>query len=278
MCNVTCKIIISSIFLCLMSCANNHDNAQNLYNEAASAIDKKNYDKALCLIDSINTSYPEQTQVRRNALHLQAKATEGKTLRDIESNDSLITVLQAQYNQMEPLFIKINSPQLVEPYFVAKNSDKSILEKTGIQARISTDGEFYLISSLQGQIKHTSVSLVANGNIATTSIVAYDGDRNYRSSNSEMITFIESECDTLGQFAVKNSGSAFTLRFNGVRNKSIKLRRNDSEALALTYRYSVVISELKKAIRRKEMLDQKLLLARDQMARTINDNIIDEVE
>lgn len=276
--NATCKIIIASILLSLIGCANNHDLAQNLYNEAASAIESKNYDKAICLIDSINTSYKEQTQVRRNALHLLAKATEGKTLREIEQNDSLITILQVEYNSMTPVFMEINDPKLVEGYIIAKKANRPILEESGLQARITPNGEFYVISSHIGNIKHTSVSLICGKEQATSATVKYDGDKNYRSANTEMITFLMNECDTLGAFMQKHIGQHVSLRFNGNKSKTYKMNATDIEAFGLTYKYATIIAKLKSSLRRKEMLDQKLLLARDQIARTINNNIIEQEE
>lgn len=164
---------------------------------------------------------------------------------------------------------------MVEPYIVAKKANKALFETTGIQARITTDGEFYVISSLVGMpIKHTSVSFICGNNEVSTLTAEYDGDRNCRSGSTEMITFINTECDTLGVFARANAGKSITLRFNGSKSKNVKISKEDINTFAMTHEYASVISDLKSAFRYKEFLDQQLLLARDQIARTLDESML----
>lgn len=272
--NVVTKIVIASaIMLGVLSCGNSdRDAANKLLIQAEESIDARQYSIAVSLLDSIDKCYPREIDVRRKAMNLRPRAIEGKTLRDIEQNDSLIATLQGAFNEMESNFVKISNPQLVEPYIVAKKANKSILDKNGIQARITPEGDFYIISSLQDGLKHTSVSLVSNGESVTTATVPFDGDRNYRSSSSEMITFVKEECDTLGKFACAHNGASILVRFNGKRNKSIKLSKDEVESLAITYKYSEIITRLKEAMRRGEKLEQLLSLSRDQIARTTEEN------
>ena len=273
---VTKLIVLSSIFL-FVACGNSdREKAEQLLVYAQDAIVAKNHVLAIELLDSIEKSYPAQVDVRRKALHVRPKAIEGATLKELEQNDSIIATLQLRYSELSPNFETINDKRLVEPYIVAKKASKSLFEKTGIQARITTDGEFYMISSLVGDpIKHTSISLIAGSNEVTTSNISYDGDRNYRSGNTEIITFVKPECDTLGVFAKNNEGKSFKLRFNGKRNKTINLNKNEINTFAMTYEYASLIYDLKKAFRRKEFLNQQLLLARDQIARTLDDTMIE---
>ena len=53
------------------------------------------------------------------------------------------------------------------------------------------------------------------------------------------------------------------------------MSKDDFQSFALTHEYASVISDLKSAFRRKEFLDQQFLLARDQIARTLDDSMID---
>lgn len=274
--NVVTKILLTFVAFLVVSCgSSDKQNAEKLLIEAESHIIAEDYASALKLLDSIDVVYPSQVEVRRKAMHIRPKAIEGTTLKELEKNDSIIATLQAKYNAMSSNFETINDKRLVEPYIVAKKSNKSLFETTGIQARITTDGEFYVISSLVGTpIKHTSVSFVCGNNEVSTSTAEYDGDRNYRSGSTEMITFINTECDTLGVFARANAGKSITLRFNGNKSKNIKMSKEDVNSFAMTHDYASVIAELKSAFRRKEFLDQQLLLARDQIARTLDDSMI----
>ena len=147
MCNVVTKIVIAgAIMFGVLSCGNNdRDAANNLLTQAEESIETRQYSIAVALLDSIDNCYPREIDVRRKAMNLRPKAIEGKTLRDIEQNDSLIAVMQGLFKEMESNFVKISNPQLVEPYIVAKKANKSILDKNGIQARITPDGDFYVI-------------------------------------------------------------------------------------------------------------------------------------
>lgn len=275
--NVVTKILLTFVVFLVVSCgSSDKQNAEKLLNEAKSHIIVKDYASALKLLDSIDVVYSSQVEVRRRAMHIRPKAIEGTTLKEHEKNDSIIAILQAKYNELSSNFETIRDKRLVEPYIVAKKANKSLFETTGIQARITPDGEFYVISSLVATpIKHTSVSFICGNNEVSTSTVGYDGDRNYRSGSTEMITFINTECDTLGVFARANAGKSMTLRFNGSKSKNIKISKEDIKTFAMTHEYASVITDLKSAFRKKEFLDQQLLLARDQIARTLDDSMIE---
>ncbi len=278
--NAVTKILFSFLTFLVVSCGDSDkQKAEKLLIEAETHIIAEDYDLALKLLDSIDVVYPSQVEMRRKAMHMRPKAIEGTTLNELEKNDSIIATLQVKYNAMSSSFETINDKRLVEPYIVAKKANKSLFETTGIQARITTEGEFYVISSLVGNpIKHTSVSLLCGGDEVTTASVAYDGDRNYRSGNTEMITFISQECDTLGVFTRANVDKLMTLRFNGNKSKSVKMSKDDISSFAITHEYASIISDLKSAFRRKEFLEQQLLLARDQIARTLDESTINAKE
>lgn len=274
--NAVTKIILIFVAFLVVSCSDSDkQNAEKLLVDAEAYIIAEDYASALKLLDSIDVVYPSQVEVRRKAMHIRPKAIEGTTLKELEKNDSIIATLQAKYNELSSNFETIRDKRLVEPYIVAKKANKSLFETTGIQARITPDGEFYVISSLVGTpIKHTSVSFICGNNEVSTSTVGYDGDRNYRSGNTEMITFISQECDTLGVFARANAGKSITLRFNGSKSKNVKISKEDINTFAMTHEYASVISDLKSAFRYKEFLDQQLLLARDQIARTLDESML----
>ncbi|MEE0974551.1 MAG: hypothetical protein UH853_02435 [Muribaculaceae bacterium] len=258
--------------MCVVSCSGDKATATKLLEDAKLAITQQKYHQAVALLDSIDKAYASQVDVRRQAMNVRPQAIEGMTLREIEKADSALAVAQAEFVNLKPLFQTVSDARLVEPYMVAKTADKSILEKTGIQARLTPDGDFYVISSLNGKsIKHTSVGFVADGQSVSTSAVAYDGDRNYRSNGSEIITFVDSECDTLGVFASNHDHSPITLVFKGSKSHSVKMSAKEVKAFADTYRYSLSIKGIRTAMRRKEFLDQQLMVARNQIARTMTE-------
>lgn len=277
--NAVIKFIpIALICNLLFSCSdNNSQKASELLNEAETCISSKDYAQAITLLDSLQRTYLTEVDIRRNAMHLRPKAIEGQTLLETAQNDSLIAVLEAEHNSLKDNFSLVNNPELLEGYYVITELNRPIFDRTTIQPRLSAQGEFYIVSSLNGNpIKHTAISLSNGNENVTTTHAGYDGERNYRSGKTEMITFMPAECDTLGQFASRFDNSKLTLIFIGNRTYSTTLSAKETHAMATTYRMSQILSQLKKARLKKELLEQQLLLARDHIARTYQDTATNE--
>lgn len=263
------KIIMLSAPLLLASCGSGDtDKAKSLLDEAQNAYKAGNYALCLELTDSLKKAYPKEIEVRREAMHLNAVATEGKILRELETADSISAVLGALGDSLQQYVKFVSNP--IEGYYIAKGTDPmSFTGKTGLQARMTPNGDFYLMSSLKGRsVKSTSITVSANGKEATTATVAHDGERNDRSMGAEVITFMGAECDTVGKFISENVGSPITLTFNGQSSYSQPLTSAQAEEIAQLYDYATTIRKFKLATLDKERLTKSLDLARSQAART----------
>lgn len=252
------------------SCAGSGDKAkaQALLDEATAAFDAGNYAGSLTLTDSIKAAYPAEIEVRREALHLATRATEGLTVQRLQSADSLVAVLGVRGDSLQRLVKFVNNP--IEGYYVGINSPSGgIVGSNGIQARISPDGDFYIISSLKArQIKSTSVTVSCDGASASTSVVEHDGERNDRSMGAEVITFMGVECDSLGRFIEQHRGMPMTLTFNGASAYSMPLPEAQASEIATLYDYATTLRRAKVASIEKEKLTRALDIARMQAAKT----------
>ena len=267
--NALNKTLISATLLALASCGNSsREAAANLYGQAEGAYDAGNYQLSLDLIDSIKNAYPEEIEIRREALHLSRKALEGLNLRLLEKADSSMVVLQARGDSLKTLLTWVNNP--VEGYYVAQGvNPSSATSTTGLQARLSPDGMFYLISCLKGKsVKSTSVSVICGDHSVTTPAVAHDGERNDRSMGAEIITFIGNECDEIGSFILDNLGSPMTLSFNGTTTYSVPLTGKQAAEIATVYDAARTLREFKVAALEKERLSRTVDIARSQAAST----------
>lgn len=263
------KILLISVPLFLASCGSSEtDKAKALLEEAQTAYKAGDYSLSLELTDSLKKAFPREIEVRRDAMHLTAVATEGKLLRELETADSISAVLGAMGDSLQQYVKFVNNP--IEGYYIAKGADPmSFTGKTGLQARMTPNGDFYLMSSLKGKsLKSTSITVTANGKEATTATVAYDGERNDRSMGAEVITFMGAECDTVGKFVSENVGSPMVLTFNGQSSYSQPLTTAQAEEIAQLYEYATTIRKFKLATLEKERLTKSLDLARSQAART----------
>ncbi|MDE6187771.1 MAG: hypothetical protein K2G17_06540, partial [Duncaniella sp.] len=236
--------------------------------QAQQASDSKNYEKAIALPDSIKNTYPKEIDVRREALHLSTKATEGLTIQRLQQTDSLSAVLAVRGDSLQRLMKFVKNP--IEGYYVAATTEPSKFFGTnGLQARVSPDGDFYLMSSLKAKsIKSTSVEVSAGAEKAATSTVAHDGERNDRSMGAEVITFMGVECDSLGKFVSTHAGQPMTLTFIGASTYSMPLPEKQANEIALLYDYATTLRRFKVATLEKERLSRAVEIARNQAART----------
>ncbi len=261
-------ILITFSLLC--SCGDNDSQkAAHLLEKARSAYENNQYSEALTLIDSIKTSYPREIEVRREALHLSTRINEGLTIMHLEKADSLTAVLSARGDSLGRLMKFVKNP--IEGYWTAGNSTPTAVSTSdGIQARMSPDGNFYIISSLRSKKIQSTAITISNpdGEKAVSATIAYDGERNDRSMGAEVITFMGAECDSIGKFIFNNSGRNLTLTFKGAGSWSMPLPSNQANEAALVYEYATTIRKFKLASLEKERLTRTLEIARSQAART----------
>lgn len=267
----TTVIIMSLTFF--SSCGGDENKgARELLGQAETALASSDFEKVMSLTDSIKNAYPEAIEIRRKALHIATRATEGLTLIRLQEADSLTAVLGARGDSLQRLMKFVKNP--VEGYYVASTADPiSFIGTNGLQARVSPDGDFYMLSSLKARsVKSTSVTVGNGSSEARTATVAYDGERNDRSMGAEVITFISAECDTVGKFIFSNVGKPLTLRFNGASSYSMPLSAAQIKEIALVYDYASTLRRFKVASLEKERLSRALDIARSQAARTFVEN------
>lgn len=269
------KAVVTAVLLIagsvITACSDgDKDKAQALYNEATAAVEDGEYSKAIELLDSIDKAYPSQVNLRRTGMHLKAKAIEGYTVAELQTTDSLLAVATSDSEAMKEVVTFVSNP--VEGYYVASTQkDVAVEANEGLHSRISPDGVFYVISSAKAGTLSTGVELSANGVRATSAQIQPDGERNDRSRGSEIITFTQMECDTLGHFALDHVGEPLTLTFTGEKNRSITLPAAHAKALADMYAAANIFRRLRLLQLKKNKLEQQLTIARSQQARTYSD-------
>lgn len=245
--------------------------AQDLYDQAEEAIATAQYSSAVMLLDSLKTTYPRQIDIRRRALHLSARANEGLALKHLESADSTLAAISAETEAMKDRIKVVENP--VENYYVATTANPSnFIGTDGLQARLSPDGQLYLISSLGSRkVKSTSIAVECAGERAVTATVAHDGERNDRSMGPEVITFMGVECDSVANFIAAHESEPITLIFIGDKDYSMKLPTRQAEEIATVTRYATLLRKGRAALIEKEKQQRILDTARSQAARTFSE-------
>lgn len=267
-------IFCATAFTC--SCDNSSaDKALSLYNQAQDCYSKGEYNTSNILLDSLKRNYIDDIELLKKGLHLRTLNQEGLIKDEIYRNDSLLSVLENDIQELSGKFKYVKHKDMVEGYYI----HRSIADNAGndnritIEPRIDEEDLFFIVSYLKGQdIKHTSVKLSSNNGTVTTSNVSYDGASNYRYKSDgiayESITFTNNQCDTLGYFVTNNQNNSIKLFFSGKKQHSVTLDKKTQKAISDTYRYATIKSQGKSAIKKKMFLEQKLQLAQKQIEQT----------
>ncbi|MDE6303859.1 MAG: hypothetical protein K2M01_03450 [Paramuribaculum sp.] len=244
--------------------------AEQMLVSAQEAYDSGFYQQAIDLLDSIDTKYPRQIKVRRSGMSLRPKALEKITLEMLEETDSLLAFAEVNAEAMKNVLSFVEHP--IEGYYVSsrlKDADPSKAE--GIYARMSPEGLFYIVSSANKGTLSTSITLTSENESATSATVEYDGERNDRSMEREMITFMQGECDTIGHFSLTHAMHPVSLTFGGGKPHTIKLSPEQVAAVAEVYGASQLYNRIKLLRIQKSHLEQQLTLTRSQIARTFRE-------
>jgi hypothetical protein len=255
------------------SSAGDEKSGELLYQQADSAANAHNFDMALELLDTLKTRYPSLIDLQRKAMALRPKVEEGATIRAIEVNDSLTAYNAYRIDSILPEFQLMHNPSLGDDYdyYVIKEyATSTLFSRTGVEGRVEPSGEFKVLSSLTASpAKHTSIALSGAAGEVTSATIECDGERNYRTNGTEMITFLGAECDTLGNW-LNNSmpGGAVKLTFKGEKSYSTALSATDRRSLAEAWLLSSFMKEKSRLNVTRSFLERKLALARDQIART----------
>ena len=243
--------------------------AESMFVMAETAAQDGDYVRAVALVDSIDSIYPRQVEVRRKAMHLRATAGEQVTLAEIEQNSAVTATLKLSGDSLQALLAKVDHP--LEPYFVAAGSN-SIVGENGIEARMAPDGMFYLISSLkQPKVGHTYVSVSADGQEARTAEVAYDGERNDRSMGYEVVHYMMPECDSVGAFIASHPGELTLTYGGGSKPYTTKLDADKAARIATVWRAAANARDQRRAIFEQQRLQKQLELNRSHAARTFEE-------
>ncbi len=244
--------------------------AQSLLDQAAEAVAAGEFDEAKMLLDSMSATYPKEVEVGREAMKLRPAIIEGNTIKEIAERQAELQYLSQYIDSISKEFKNVEaSKDVFEPYMVHKSVAANWRDRNTAVSRVTTAGDFVIISSLAGnKTHHTALRLTApNGASVTSGEVPYDGELKL---SRESVRFSSEQADTLGAFAMAIDGGA-TLDFvGGKKAPSAKLSAKEVKAMASTYRLSKAMRSAQAAAYRLEQLKAKLQLARDQSARLNN--------
>ena len=241
--------------------------AEDLRSQAESMVAAGNYDSAMSLLDSIDSAYREQTEVRRNSLATRAAAIEGNTLQLIGPAEERLARAQLRTDSLSAMFIHVDGPRGLEGYNVAKElAGKDVTAATGIQPRLDSEGYLSIAAVVKGKnIGLNSLSVTTSrGTIQTE---PQGSDRVVNSEGTELASFRQEEVADVLQALAEASATTAKMHLDGSKGSvEIKLTPDMRTALVRSWEYAMALQELRAAHIERERLERVLHTARDHRA------------
>lgn len=270
------KFLIPVAAACVLaSCGGSKENsdARQLLTDATEAFQSGDYTRATFCLDSLQKAFPEEISLQREALVLRPKVIEQLALLKISAVDSMSQADKSMMEQLKPALKWVKTPGMIEGYWVdAKAYNPNFMNSTGIEARVSEIGQFYIVSSANpSSVKHTSVTISLGDRSATTPVVPYDGESNYRIGGGEVITFSPEQSDTIGAVAAEVLTAAapksVNVTLNGEKGKkTVKLSEAQARGIVTAYLYSKALIRARDNEVERQRLERTIEIAKRQAA------------
>lgn len=280
MCNVADKIFLLTIAGAIMyGCGNDsqHQQARNLLEEASGFLKTNSPDSALMLLDSLDSAFPTQIEVRREAMIVRANAMTSSLEKRIYQTDSLIVSYQIEIEKLTPLFEHATVPGANGYYYMKGAYGPDISKSDGVQARLNdVDFSYYLVAANSGKkIGISQITLSSPEGSLSSVEIPYSESRRGDTDiyGTDFATFSTSESDTLGAWAFHNGNFISSVTLSGsLGSKNITLTGSKAQQFGNVWRMGVVSAKLKAARQLKEKLERQIIVARDNAANLMSDS------
>lgn len=270
--------LIAGLAIAGSGCSSKSENpdARNLLAMAENDFNSENYASSIALLDSLQKTYPAETALQREAMAMRPKVIEAEATKALAAVDSTYNADIETLKSLKTQLKWIKTPGMIEGYWIAPEVYRSdFMNTTGIEARVSEIGEFYIVSSVNpaGNLKHQSIGLKTSAGNARTQNVAYDGESNYRIGGAEVITFSPAQSDTIGMVARNaveaNQAAGASVIFYGVKGeKSVKISPAVLKGIGKAYAYSAATIRARDLQVERERLNRTIEIARRQQQST----------
>ena len=266
--NATIKplILAAAALLMLVSCGDkDRQGAEELMTRTETEISGGNYSGALVLLDTLNQRYPAQTDVRRQALRLRARAMEGLVSDSISEVSRALAEATVAVDQWKGKFRHVESSVGLDGYYIPEGASQKVMNATGIEPRVSEKGLFYIVANVQKNIGLRSVeftdgvSSVSSSEISPARVVSVEG--------CQTASFNPEDLEGVGEWFADRSGKGLKVIFHGSKGNATaaidaKLRNNFVDC----YQYSTALRAPELSSIKREKFERMLATARDQLA------------
>lgn len=260
-------IFIPAMMLCAACSGGESETeaAKQLYSNSEAAIASRNYAQAIELLDTLNSRYPTQTAVRRDALRLRAQALEGMATDSIAVADRELAEATLAVQNLQGQFRHVESNVGLEGYYLPKGTSDKVMMATGVQARVLDSGHFYMVANVQGQRIGIKGLRFGDGADAMES-TPIDASRVIVVEGSESASFTPEDLEPVSVWLSSHPsfGSLSILGRKG--NAKVTVTPALRNEIVQCYQYGKALQRLRLAQINREKFERMLATARDQLA------------
>ena len=275
------KLKLSSailLFAILITGCGKGKEAQKLLEEATAMYENKHFIAAKNMIDSINTTYPSEISIRKEALTLMRLVERGESAQNIVYCDSLMPIRIGELDDLKKGFVfeKDSVYDDIGNYIWNTMTIERNVQRSYIRCGVNEEGEMYIASVyFAGRpIEHTGLRFsTKDGNFAETPAIQYDGGVNYRfkdlGNTTEVVTYKGEHCKDIANFvAIIEPKVQIKAEYTGGRQFSLSLSDNDKKAIKATYELAAVLSEITAMQKEKARSEKKIMLIDEKLKNT----------
>lgn len=269
MLNVASKFCIVALTAAsLLSCGNsNKEQAMQLSQAAEQEVKAGRYEGAIMLLDTLDSKYASEVEVRRSAMKFRAMAVEGLTLRRITEVDDTLAYLKSISDQFDQNFDYVENPGkgLGGNYVIKYLANL----KSELLPRINDEGYFTLSVKVEGKpIGFSYITFTDGAESASTKPV--QSSRLVSVENTEMTVLQQEDLTEATQWLATHPATS-EYELVGV-NATVKRKLSSQlrEAIVETWRFAEAKQDYRLALIEREKLERRLQLCRDQLANVID--------
>jgi len=250
--------------------------AGRMLETARTMYENRQFIAAKSIIDSINTLYPREIEVRKAALQLMRMTEKGESMQNIAFCDSLLPIRTAEFEALKKGFVFEKDEAFDDKgnYIPPSMTVERNLERSYIRCGVNEDGEIYVASVYFGAnpIDHTGLKFSTSGGVfAETPAIPYDGGVNYRfkdnGNTTEVVTYKGEKCKEIVNFVYAlDAKERIKVEYTGGKAFSFYMTDADRKALKATYDLTLVLLEIKaiqaekiRSGKRIQLIDSKIV-------------------
>lgn len=246
-----------------------HLSALELSSRIDRALEDNDPSRAMELIDSLNTTFPDELELRQKTINQKTRAIVLQVELDIPGADAGLEAVSNRLDSLEALFVNVAGDRIFDAYSVPRAMQGTGQAGTWVQPRLGDESRpWSLVATVKGKILGLDhISLMVGDEILAQARATDASQRVLVADGCEVLNFSPEESDPLGQWMNINPyRDGMKLRLGGRGGTTdIKLSPGTYRAIADTWLAADLRMQKREMAKKREILERKRVLAQSKL-------------